>query len=74
MDNKLSFIDQLDIEVDEAGYIMTDSMGHTNVKGVYVAGEITGPGPSQLIIAANQGHMAGIGIITDSCETAFHEM
>lgn len=74
LDNKLSFIDHLDIEVDEAGYILTDSMGHTNVKGVYAAGEITGPGPSQLVIAASQGHMAGIGIITDSSEAAFHDM
>ncbi len=74
MDNHLSFIDQLDIEVDEAGYIMTDSMGHTNVKGIYAAGEITGPGPSQLIIAASQGHMAGIGVISDSSEAAFNGM
>lgn len=71
LDNKLSCIDQLDLEVDEAGYIMTDAMGHTNIKGIYAAGEITGPEPSQLIISASQGHLAGIGIITESCEEAF---
>ena len=59
----------------EAGYIMTDSMGHTNVKGIYAAGEITGLGSlSQLMIAASQGHMAGIGIVTDSSEKAFRSM
>ena len=46
-------------------------MGHTNIKGIYVAGEITGPGPSQLIVSASQGHMAGIGIITELCKVAF---
>lgn len=69
LDYTLPFIEQLGIEVNEAGYIITDMMGHTNVKGIYAAGEITGP--SQLIVSASQGHMTGIGIIADSCEEAF---
>lgn len=69
LDNKLPFIEQLGIEVNEAGYIIADMMGHTNIKGIYAAGEITGP--SQLIVSASQGHMTGIGIIADSCEEAF---
>lgn len=47
----------------------TDSLGRTNVKGIYAAGEITGP--SQLIVSASQGDMAGLGIIRDSSEAAF---
>ncbi|MFL2099851.1 NAD(P)/FAD-dependent oxidoreductase [Desemzia sp. FAM 23991] len=69
LDNKLPFIEQLGIEVNEAGFIMTDIMGHTNIKGIYAAGEITGP--SQLIVSASQGHMAGAGIIADSSEATF---
>lgn len=44
-------------------------MGHTNIPGIYAAGEITGP--SQLIVSASQGHMAGIGIIADSSDAQF---
>lgn len=72
LDNKLPFIEQLGIEVNEAGFIIADVMGHTNIKGIYAAGEITGP--SQLIVSASQGHMVGIGIITDSCEEAFQSI
>ncbi|MBM6613820.1 NAD(P)/FAD-dependent oxidoreductase [Desemzia sp. RIT804] len=69
LDNKLPFIEQLGLEVNEAGFVITDIMGHTNIKGIYAAGEITGL--SQLIVSASQGHMAGAGIIVDSCEAAF---
>lgn len=51
---------------------MTDVMGYTNIKGIYAAGEITGP--SQLIVSASQGHMAGAGIIFESSEEAFQEI
>lgn len=69
LDNTLPFIEQLGIEVDDYGYISTDSMGHTNVPSIYAAGEITGP--SQLIVSASQGHMAGMGIIADTSEANF---
>lgn len=69
LDNTLPFIEQLGIEVNDSGYISTDMMGHTNISGVYAAGEITGP--SQLIVSASQGHMAGIGIIADTSEAHF---
>ena len=72
LDNKLPFIEQLGIEVNEAGFIITDAMGHTNIKGIYAAGEITGP--SQLIVSASQGHMVGIGIIADSSEESFQNI
>ncbi|MGO4928683.1 NAD(P)/FAD-dependent oxidoreductase [Fundicoccus sp. Sow4_F4] len=69
LDNTLPFIEQLGIEVNDFGYITTDMMGHTSIPGIYAAGEITGP--SQLIVSASQGHMAGIGIIADSSEAHF---
>lgn len=69
LDNKLPFIEQLGIAVNDFGYITTDMMGHTNISGIYAAGEITGP--SQLIVSASQGHMAGIGIIADSSDAQF---
>lgn len=72
MDTNFPFVEQLGIEINEAGFIVTDMMGHTNIKGIYAAGEITGL--SQLIVSASQGHMAGAGIIADSCEEAFQEI
>ncbi len=72
LDTNFPFVEQLGIEINEAGFIVTDMMGHTNIKGIYAAGEITGP--SQLIVSASQGHMAGAGIIADSCEEAFQEI
>ncbi|MEC6748931.1 NAD(P)/FAD-dependent oxidoreductase [Marinilactibacillus sp. XAAS-LB27] len=69
MDRNFPFIKQLGIEVSETGFVVTDTMGHTNIKGVYAAGEITGP--SQLIVSASQGHMAGIGIIADSSAASY---
>lgn len=72
LDTNFPFVEQLGIEINEAGFIVTDMMGHTNIKGIYAAGEITGP--SQLIVSASQGHMAGAGIIADFCEEAFQEI
>ncbi|MBZ6527246.1 NAD(P)/FAD-dependent oxidoreductase [Aerococcaceae bacterium DSM 111021] len=69
LNNKLPFTQQLGIEVSEAGFITTDMMGRTNINGLYAAGEITGP--SQLIVSASQGHMAGMGIIAQSSEENF---
>lgn len=69
LDNTLPFIEQLGIEITDFGFISTDMMGHTNIPGIYAAGEITGP--SQLIVSASQGHMAGIGIIADTSQANF---
>ncbi|WP_225744545.1 NAD(P)/FAD-dependent oxidoreductase [Marinilactibacillus sp. Marseille-P9653] len=63
------FVEELGLEVNEAGFVSTDSMGRTNIKGIYAAGEITGP--SQLIVSASHGHMAGVGIIFDYSASAY---
>jgi len=44
-------------------------MGRTSVKGIYAAGEISGP--SQLIVSASQGHMKGAGIIVEDSDGLF---
>lgn len=68
----MPFIEQLDLEVSEAGFVVTNMMGQTNIPGIYAAGEITGP--SQLIVSASQGHMAGIGIIAQASQANFNRI
>lgn len=69
LENRNLLFKKLGLETDDAGYVLTDRMGKTNIKGIYAAGEITGP--SQLIVSAGQGHMAGIGTIMDNSEEKF---
>ena len=68
----MPFIEQLDLEVSEAGFVVTNMMGQTNIPGIYAAGEITGP--SQLIVSASQGHTAGIGIIAQASQANFNRI
>jgi len=55
--NKLA--KQLDVKLDENGYITTDEQQRTNVKGVYAAGDITG-GLAQIITACAEGAIAAL--------------
>ncbi|WP_370694049.1 MULTISPECIES: FAD-dependent oxidoreductase [Peribacillus] len=50
---------------DENSGIITDSMGHTNIEGVYAAGDTSIIAPSQVIIAAGEGSRVTIGVNTD---------
>lgn len=47
------------IKTDELGYIITDSQGRTNIKGIYAAGDITG-GLRQVVTACAQGAVAAL--------------
>lgn len=47
------------IKTDERGYIITDSQGRTNIKGIYAAGDITG-GLRQVVTACAQGAVAAL--------------
>lgn len=69
LSDKTPFINQLKLEVNEAGFVKADGMGRTSVKGIYAAGEISGP--SQLIVSASQGHMTGAGIIVEDSDGLF---
>jgi thioredoxin reductase (NADPH) len=59
--NTQLFIGQLDL--DERGYIKTDVSMHTNIPGVYVAGEAGDPNYRQVITSAGMGAAAGMQAI-----------
>lgn len=42
-------------DVDDWGLLRTDRDGRTNIPGLYAAGDLTSPGPQQLIVAAGAG-------------------
>jgi len=50
---------QLNVKLDENGYIITDKQQRTNVKGIYAAGDITG-GLRQVITACAEGAIAAL--------------
>lgn len=51
----LEYLETLTLERDADGYVVIDGWGRTTVPGVYAAGDITPPGPQQLIVAAGNG-------------------
>ena len=51
----LGYLEQLSLDRDTDGYVVVDAWGRTSVPGVYAAGDITPPGPQQLIVAAGNG-------------------
>ncbi len=53
----LPFAESLDPELDRDadGYVIVDSRGATSIEGLFAAGDITPPGPQQLIVAAGAG-------------------
>ena len=50
---------ELDVKIDEKGYVITDKQQRTNVKGVYAAGDITG-GLRQIVTACAEGAIAAL--------------
>jgi len=50
---------KIGIKLDDHGYIIVDSQGRTNIKGIYAAGDITG-GLRQVITAAAEGAIAAL--------------
>lgn len=61
----LDFIDGLDVERDKDGFLVVDEYGRTSLPWLYAAGDLTPPGPKQLIVAAGQGAMVAGGINRD---------
>ncbi|MCS5735001.1 NAD(P)/FAD-dependent oxidoreductase [Herbiconiux daphne] len=51
----LGFASQLDLVLDGDGFVVVSDGGATSVPGVFAAGDITPPGPQQLIVAAGAG-------------------
>lgn len=64
-DPQLAFLDSLHLDVDGWGLLVTDPSGRTSHQGVYAAGDVTSPGPQQLIVAAGAGARAAATINRD---------
>jgi thioredoxin reductase len=62
----LGYLDGLGAETDEQGLLVVDSEHRTSVPGLYAAGDITPPGPEQLIVAAGTGAQASASIVRDA--------
>ena len=61
----LQYADALPLARGPEGFVEVDEYGRTSVPWVYAAGDLTPPGPKQLIIAAGAGAMVAGGINRD---------
>lgn len=59
----INFVERLGI-TNDAGYIITNGFGETNIPGVYAAGDIIEKQIYQLVTAASEGAIAAINIIS----------
>ena len=48
------------VEMNEAGYILTDELMQTNIKGVYAAGDLRPKGLRQIVTAVSDGAIASL--------------
>ena len=55
-------VENMDVELDQQGYLKTDKMQQTNIKGLYAAGDVQNPF-SGAIEAAYTGGMSAISIV-----------
>ncbi len=62
----LEYLDGLGADTDEDGLLRVDGAGRTSVPALYAAGDITPPGPEQLIVAAGAGAQASATILRDT--------
>lgn len=61
----LDYLDAAGPERDAEGFLRVDSGGRTTVPGLYGAGEVTAPGPQQLIVAAGSGAQVASAVNRD---------
>lgn len=69
-ETELSFLDGIVPAVDDAGHLLTDRSGRTDVPGLYAAGDAAAPGPQQLIVAAGAGARVAAVIVHDTLGVA----
>ncbi|MEO6825724.1 MAG: NAD(P)/FAD-dependent oxidoreductase [Microbacteriaceae bacterium] len=55
----------LGLDTDDNGLILVDDAGRTSIDGIYAAGDMTPPGPQQLIVAAGRGATVAAAINRD---------
>jgi thioredoxin reductase (NADPH) len=56
----ISLAKKLNLNIDEKGYIKTNDVQATNVKGIYACGDVCGKGWAQALNASAQGMVAGL--------------
>lgn len=61
----LVFASELALETDANGFVAADTDGRSSVAGVYAAGDVTGPAPKQLVVAAGAGARAAAVLTHD---------
>jgi thioredoxin reductase len=61
----LTAVDGLTVALDRDGLVIVDTRGRTSVPGVYAAGDVTPPGPEQLIVAAGEGATVAAAVNRD---------
>lgn len=59
------FAEKLGCEIQEDGKVITDGVGRTTQKNVYIAGETERSKPSSLMISAAKGNKAAVSVNTD---------
>lgn len=69
-ETELSFLDGIAPALDDAGHLVTDRSGRTDVPGLYAAGDAATPGPQQLIVAAGAGARVAAVIVHDTIGVA----
>jgi thioredoxin reductase len=53
------------LERDQLGLVRTDGLGRSSLPGLYAAGDVTPPGPQQLVVAAGHAAVVVGGILAD---------
>ncbi|PZE55558.1 pyridine nucleotide-disulfide oxidoreductase [Curtobacterium sp. MCPF17_047] len=54
-----------DLDRDELGFVRVDRLGRSNLPGLYAVGDVTPPGPEQLIVAAGHGASTAAAVHRD---------
>jgi thioredoxin reductase len=54
---------------DDTGLLLVDGAGRTSVEGVLAAGDVTPPGPQQLVVAAGHAAVVASAILADIAAT-----
>ena len=64
-----AFLKNSGVDLDERGYIITDSKGRTNVEGIYAAGDVTMGTEAQIATAVGDGCRAALTAYGDLIRT-----